>query len=81
MTREEKVKQKYPDAKISSAFAKQRDGSKRWMYCVMSSLKFIASRGKKKRVSNVGLWCFTEAEAWADAAKRLANPAPKEQQQ
>ena len=81
MTPEERVKQVYPDAEISSAFAKQRDGSKRWMYCAMSSLKFITSRGKKRRVLNIGIWRFSESDAWTDAAQRLATPDPKETQE
>lgn len=68
---EEKVKTKWPDAELSKAFAMQRDKSRRWMWCVMSSLKFLASRGKKRRVLNVGSWRFSEAEAWADAAEKL----------
>lgn len=65
MTDEEMVKNKWPDAELSSAFATQPDKSKRWMYCVMSSMKFLASRGKRKRVLNVGSWRFSESEAWA----------------
>jgi hypothetical protein len=65
----EKVQAKWPDAEISTAFAVQPDKSRRWMYCVMSSMKFLASRGKKERVLNVGSWRFTEQEAWADAAQ------------
>lgn len=68
---EEKVKTKWPDAELFKAFAMQRDKSRRWMWCVMSSLKFLASRGKKRRVLNVGSWRFSEAEAWADAAEKL----------
>lgn len=70
MTDEEKVKAKYPDAEISEAFAAQKGGGKKWMYCAMSSLKFIASRGKH-RVLNLGAWRFSETEAWADAAQRI----------
>lgn len=70
-TAQNKVKAKWPDAEISSAFAMQPDKTKRWMYCVMSSLKFIASRGKKKRVLNVGHWRFSEIEAWEDAEANL----------
>ena len=68
---EENVKSKWPDAELSKAFAVQPDKSRRWMWCVMSSLKFLASRGQKNRVLNVGSWRFSEAEAWADAAKEL----------
>jgi hypothetical protein len=71
MTDEEIVKSKWPDAELSRAFAVQPDNSRRWMWCVMSSRKFLASRGKKKRVLNVGSWRFSEAEAWSDAAKSL----------
>lgn len=70
-TDEEIVKAKWPDAEISTAFAVQRDKSRRWMYCVMSTLKWMASRGKKNRVLNVGHWRFSEAEAWADAATTI----------
>jgi hypothetical protein len=66
MTDEEKVKARWPDAEISTAFAVQKDGGRRWMYCVMSSLKFRASRGKN-RVLNVGPWRYSELKAWADA--------------
>jgi len=69
---EEKVKSKWPDAELSKAFAVQPDKSRRWMWCAMSSLKFLASRGKKKRVENIGSWRFSEAEAWADAARELS---------
>lgn len=75
VTNEENVKAKWPDAEISSAHVMQPDKTRRWMYCVMSSLKFIASRGKKKRVLNVGHWRFSEAEAWADAASVLLELA------
>ena len=68
---EAKVKAKWPDAELSVAFAVQRDKSRRWMWCAMSSPKFLASRGKKKRVLNLGAWRFSEAEAWEDAAKSL----------
>lgn len=71
MKPEEQVKAVWPDAEISSAFAVQPDNTRRWMYCVMSSLKFIAMRRKKKRVLNVGEWRFSEVEAWADAATSL----------
>ena len=69
MTDEDKVKAKWPDAELSKAFAVQPDKSRRWMWCAMSTLKFLASRGKKNRVLNIGSWRFSEAEAWADAAK------------
>ena len=72
MTDEEKVKVKWPDAELFTAFAVQPDKSRRWMWCAMSSLKFIASRGKRKRVLNIGSWRFSEAEAWADAARELS---------
>jgi hypothetical protein len=75
VTDEEKVKAKWPDAEMSSAFAVQPDKTRRWMYCVMSSLKFIASRRKKKRVLNVGHWRFSETEAWSDAATESTSPA------
>lgn len=79
MTDEEKVKSKWPDAELSKAFAVQPDKSRRWMWCAMSSLKFLASRGKKKRVLNIGSWRFSEAEAWADAASNCgAQLAPLE---
>ena len=68
MTDEERVKARWPDAELSKAFAVQPDKSRRWMWCVMSSLKFIASRGKRKRVLNIGSWRFSEAAAWEDAA-------------
>lgn len=71
MTDEERVKTKWPDAELSLAFAVQPDKSRRWMWCVMSSRKFLASRGKRKRVLNVGSWRFSETEAWADAAEVL----------
>jgi len=73
MTDVETVKATWPDAEIYSAFAVQPDKSRRWMYCVMSSLKFRASRGKKHRVLNVGSWHFSEAEAWADAAAAVGE--------
>ncbi len=73
MTDEEKVKTKWPDAELSRAFAVQPDKSRRWMWCAMSSLKFLASRGKKKRVLNIGSWRFSEAEAWADAAMKFGS--------
>lgn len=72
MTDEERVKSKWPDADLSKAFAVQPDKSRRWMWCVMSSLKFLDSRGKKKCVSNIGSWRFSEAEAWASAARELS---------
>ena len=72
MTDEQRVKAKWPDAELSVAFAVQPDKSRRWMWCAMSSLKFLASRGKKKRVLNIGEWRFSEAEAWESAAKLLA---------
>jgi len=68
MTDEQIVKAKWPDAELSVAFAVQPDKTRRWMWCAMSNLKFIASRGKKKRVLNIGAWRFSEAEAWASAA-------------
>lgn len=68
----QKVKAVYRDAEISTAFAVQPDKTRKWMYCVMSSLKFLASRGKGQRVQNVSSWRFTEAEAWADAVSRVA---------
>lgn len=70
MTSKENVLSVYLDAVISSAFAKQRDGSRSWMYCVMSSLKLRSSRGKRK-VLNVGEWKYTEAEAWDDAWAKI----------
>jgi hypothetical protein len=70
-TDEARVKATWPDAKLSMAFAVQPDKSRRWMWCAMSSLKFLASRGKKNRVLNIGAWCFSEADAWSDAARRL----------
>jgi len=69
MTDKEKVLAKWPDAEVSSAFAVQPDKSRRWMYCVMSLLKWAASRGKKNRILNVGNWRFSETEAWSDAAE------------
>ena len=72
MTDEEKVKTKWPDAELMTAFAVQPDKTRRWMYCVCSSLKFLASRGKKKRVVNVGHWRFSKVEAWSDAARELS---------
>jgi hypothetical protein len=71
MTDEERIKTKWPDAELFKAFAVQPDKTRRWMWCVMSSLKFLASRGKRNRVLNVGSWQFSEAEAWADAAKTV----------
>lgn len=68
MTDQDKVRARWPDAEISTAFAVQKDGNRKWMYCVMSQLKFMASKGKKGRVLNVGTWCFSEADAWKDAA-------------
>jgi hypothetical protein len=72
MSDEEKVKAKWPDAELSQAFAVQPDKSRRWMWCAMSSLKFLASRGGK-RVLNIGAWKFSEEEAWADAARISAG--------
>lgn len=72
MNDEQKVKAKWPDAETSTAFAVQPDKSRKWMYCVTSSLKFLASRGKKHRVTNVGGWQFSETDAWADAARQVA---------
>jgi hypothetical protein len=72
MTDEQKVKTKWPDAELSRAFAVQPDRSRRWMWCAMSSLKFLASR-KRKRVLNIGSWRYSEADAWADAAERITN--------
>jgi hypothetical protein len=72
MNDEQRVKEKWPDAELSSAFAIQPDKSRRWMWCVMSSLKFASSRGKKKRVLNVGHWRFSESAAWADASRVVA---------
>lgn len=69
---EQIVKAKWPDAALSEAFATQKDGSRKWMYCAMSSLKFIASRGKS-RVTNIGSWKFSRRGAWEDAAKRIAG--------
>ena len=69
------VRAKWPDAEVSTAFAIREDKSRRWMYCVMSQLKFMASRGKNKRVLNVGAWRFTEFEAWANAAQKIKAPA------
>ncbi len=77
MTDEEKVKAKWPDAELSAAFAVQPDKSRRWMWCAMSSLKFIASRGKKNRVLNIGGWKFSEAEAWESAAAGLGDVKAK----
>lgn len=71
---EQKVKEIWPDAYISRAFAVQPDKTRKWMYCVMSSQKFLASRGKK-RVLNVGGWWFTEAGAWEDALKASGHEA------
>ena len=71
MTDEEKVKAKWPDAELSKAFAVQPDKSRRWMWCAMSQLKFLASRGRKKRVLNIGSWSFSEAEAWTSASREL----------
>ena len=68
VTDEELVKAQWSDAKLFKAFAVQPDKTRRWMWCAMSKLKFIASRGKKKRVLNIGSWRFSEADAWADAA-------------
>ena len=75
MSSEEEVREKWPDAYISQAFAVQRDGSRQWMYCVMSSLKFAHTRGRKgkPRVMNVGPWRFSEAKAWTDAAAELTR--------
>lgn len=72
-TDEEKVKEKWPDAELSKAFAVQPDKGRRWMWCAMSSRKFLASRGKKKRILNIGAWCFSESEAWSDAARELGG--------
>ena len=73
MTDEEKVKAKWPDAELSKAFAMQPDRkTKRWMWCATSTLKWLATRRQKRRVCNIGEWKFSEAEAWADAASRLA---------
>jgi hypothetical protein len=73
MTNKDKVREKWPDAEISQAFALQRDGSRKWMYCVMSASKFARTRGRKghPRVMNAGPWRFSEAKAWADAAAEL----------
>lgn len=73
MSDEETVREKWFDAEISKAFAVQRDGSRKWMYCVMSTLKFARTRGRKghPRVMNVGPWRFSEAKAWADAAAEV----------
>jgi hypothetical protein len=71
LTHEEKVKTKWPDAELSKAFAVQPDKSRQWMWCVMSSMKFLASRGRKNRVVNIGSWCFSEAAAWEDAAQHI----------
>ena len=71
MTDEEKVKAKWPDAELSMAFATQPDKSRRWMWCAMSRLKFLASRGKKRRVLNIGSWSFSEVGAWTSAAREL----------
>jgi hypothetical protein len=62
-----KVLARWRDAEISSAFAAQPGGGKKWMYCVMSSQKAIESRGRHK-VANLGGWHFTEQDAWHDAA-------------
>lgn len=70
MDAEQTVKEKYPDAEISTAFVKQADGSRRWMYCVMSPMKFVSSRGKY-RVLNVGPWRYSEQKAWQDAATQI----------
>lgn len=70
MNDEEEVLRKWTDAELSEAFAKQPDGSKRWMYCVMSSMK---SRKDRRRVCNVGKWCFTKEEAWASANPNTAS--------
>jgi hypothetical protein len=72
MSAKQKVLKVWPDAKLSSAFAKQPDGTKQWMWCVMSTLRCRSSRGKK-RVENVGEWRFSEAEAWTDAAAQAAQ--------
>ncbi len=64
----ERVLSIWPDAMISTAYAKQLDGSRKWMYCVMSNMKFVASRGKK-RVANVGDWQFNECTAWKSASR------------
>ena len=70
MSSEEKVKQKWPDAELSSAFVVQSDKSRRWMWCVMSNRKFLSSRSKRK-VLNVGSWHFSKLDAWASAAKEI----------
>lgn len=73
MNAEEKVKAQWPDAGIMSAFAVQPDKTRKWMYCVESSLKFLLTRKRKNkpRVTNIGEWRFSEAEAWEDAANKL----------
>lgn len=70
MTDEQRVKQVWPDAEMSLAHVLQKDGSRRRQWCGMSSLKYRKSRGKN-RVSNIGAWCDSEAEAWASAASKL----------
>ena len=42
MSREDEVKAKWPDAEIVTAFALQPNGTKRWMFCIMSELKLRA---------------------------------------
>jgi len=75
MTDEEKVKNRWSDAEISEAFAVQRDGSRKWMYCVMSHAKFAGSRARKgkPRVMNVGPWRYSKVKAWADAAAEIGQ--------
>lgn len=74
MTDQEVVKQKWPDAKLMSAFAVQPDKSRKWMWCAESSMAFLSRKDKRTRVVNIGAWRFSEAEAWADAAKRIREP-------
>lgn len=66
MTNEKTVKARWMDVEIFHASAVQKDGSRRLMYCVISSLEFKASR-VKNRVLNLSPRRHSELEAWADA--------------
>lgn len=71
MTDEQIVKQKWSDASLMKAFAVQPNKTRQWMWCAESSLAFLARRDHRKRVTNIGAWRFSEAEAWHDAAQRI----------
>lgn len=69
---EQQVRSVWPDADPTAAYAMQKDGTKKWMWCIMSNTKFQRSRGKNK-VLNIGEWCYSEAAAWESAWEKSST--------